>query len=122
MLPPDDRPPADPLGSDRITAVFAALGDPTRWAILDVLGDGEAVTASRLADRLPVSRQAIAKHLGILEEAGLVASQRDGRSVRYVVEGNRLEEASRWMSDRAAVWDRRLAAIRKLGEQSRDPP
>jgi len=119
-LPPDDWSSADPLGSDRITAVFAALGDPTRRAILDQLGDGEAVTASRLADRLPVSRQAIAKHLGILEQAGLVVSQRDGRDVRYVVEGNRLEEASRWMSDRAAVWDRRLAVIRKLAENQQD--
>lgn len=120
-MPPDDRLPVEPLSSDRITAVFAALGDPTRRAILDLLGGGEAVTASRLADRLPVSRQAIAKHLSILEQAGLVVSQQAGRDVRYVVEGNRLEETSQWMSDRAAVWDRRLAAIRKLAEQSQDP-
>lgn len=116
MLPPDGGPPAD----EPVTAVFAALGDPTRRTILEQLGFGEGITASGLADRLPVSRQAIAKHLGILERAGLVLAQRDGRDVRYVVEGRRLEEASRWMTERATVWDRRLAAIKRLAESTDD--
>lgn len=109
---------AGPLADELVIAVFAALGDPTRRTILEQLGLGEDVTASGLADRLPVSRQAIAKHLGILERAGLVVAQRDGRDVRYAVEGRRLEEASRWMTERATVWDRRLAAIKRLAESA----
>jgi DNA-binding transcriptional ArsR family regulator len=118
MLPPDGGPLAGPLADELVIAVFAALGDPTRRTILEQLGLGEDVTASGLADRLPVSRQAIAKHLGILERAGLVVAQRDGRDVRYAVEGRRLEEASRWMTERATVWDRRLAAIKRLAESA----
>lgn len=118
MLPPDGCSSADPPADELVTAVFAALGDPTRRTILEQLGLGEDVTASGLADRLPVSRQAIAKHLGILERAGLVVAQRDGRDVRYAVEGRRLEEASRWMTERATVWDRRLAAIKRLAESA----
>lgn len=117
---PDDRSPIGGLVDERMTAVFAALGDPTRRAILDELGRTAVGTASGLAERLPVSRQAIAKHLGILERAGLVAARPVGREVRYTVEGHRLEQASRWMADRARIWDRRLAEIKRLAERPDD--
>jgi len=75
--------------SEVLVPVFAALGDDTRWSILAALGQGDA-SASGLASRLPVSRQAIAKHLTILEEVGLVEPLRVVREVRYRVVGAQL--------------------------------
>ena len=72
-----------------LVPVFAALGDETRWSILVALGEG-AASASALAARFPVSRQAIAKHLSVLAEVGLVESVRAGREVRYRVVGSEL--------------------------------
>lgn len=65
-----------------VVALCAALGDETRWSILTTLGEGEA-SASALARCLPVSRQAIARHLGVLREAGLVDAMQAGREVRH---------------------------------------
>ena len=73
-----------------LVPVFAALGDETRWSILAALGEGDA-SASALAGRLPVTRQAIAKHLAVLQEAGLVEPVRVGREVQYRVLGSRAE-------------------------------
>jgi DNA-binding transcriptional ArsR family regulator len=95
--------------------VFAALGDETRWSILVALGEGDA-SASALADRIPVSRQAIAKHLGVLHEAGLVEPVRVGREVRYRVLGNRLSDIARRLDTIGAEWDRRLMAIKEIAE------
>ena len=64
-----------------LVPVFAALGDETRWSILAALGEGDA-SASALAGRLPVTRQAIAKHLAVLQKVGLVEPVRVGREVR----------------------------------------
>ena len=75
-----------------LVPVFAALGDETRWSVLSALGEGDA-SASALAARLPVSRQAIAKHLTVLEEVGLVEAVRVGREVRYRVLGSALRAA-----------------------------
>ena len=74
--------------------VFAALGDDTRWSVLAALGEGDA-SASALASRLPVSRQAIAKHLAVLEEVGLVEPVRVGREVRYRVVGAVISASTR---------------------------
>jgi DNA-binding transcriptional ArsR family regulator len=91
--------------------VFAALGDPTRRAVLALVGQGGPLTATELAERLPVSRQAVMKHLDLLRTAGLVASEKDGRAVRYVLQAEPLDDAAAWMARVGAAWDRRLTAL-----------
>ena len=98
-----------------LVPVFAALGDETRWSILAALGEGDA-SASALAGRLPVTRQAIARHLSVLEEAGLVEPVRVGREVRYRVIGAELSATARRLDAIGTEWDRRLAAIREIAE------
>jgi DNA-binding transcriptional ArsR family regulator len=99
-----------------LVPVFAALGDETRWSILAALGEADA-SASALAGRLPVTRQAIAKHLAVLQEVGLVESVRIGRELRYRVLGAQLSETARRLDRIGADWDRRLAAIKRIAEQ-----
>lgn len=103
------------MTTSTLVPVFAALGDETRWSILAALGEGDA-SASALAGRLPVSRQAIAKHLAVLQEVGLVEPVRVGREVRYRVLGSQLGDAARRLEAIGAEWDRRLAAIREIAE------
>jgi DNA-binding transcriptional ArsR family regulator len=74
------------------------------------------VSASWLAGRVPFSRQAVAKHLIVLEGTGLVARRREGREVLFRVQADRLDEAARAMAEIAAQWDRRLAMIKRLAE------
>ena len=95
--------------------VFAALGDETRWSVLAALGEGDA-SASALAGRLPVSRQAIAKHLAVLQEVGLVEPVRVGREVQYRVLGSQLRDTATRLDAIGAQWDRRLAAIKEIAE------
>jgi len=92
-------------------AVFAALSDPTRRRLMTLLGEGGAATPTALAQELPVTRQAVAKHLAILTAAGLVESSRSGREVRYRLTPAPLSEAVVWMTDVGAQWDERLAAL-----------
>jgi len=98
-----------------LVPVFAALGDETRWSILAALGEGDA-SASALARRLPVTRQAIAKHLAVLQDVGLVESVRVGRELRYRVLGAQLSDTARALDCIGAEWDRRLAAIKEIAE------
>jgi predicted transcriptional regulator len=96
--------------------VFTALADPTRRTILDLLATHGHGTATSLAAELPVSRVAVIKHLAVLDRAGLVASQRHGREVRYVVVPRSLAETAAWMARLAADWDARLDAVKRLAE------
>lgn len=98
-----------------LVPVFAALADETRWSILTALAEGEA-SASALAARLPVTRQAIAKHLAVLQEVGLVEPVRVGREVRFRVIGSQLSATARRLDAIGAEWDRRLAVIREIAE------
>ena len=98
---------------------LSALADGTRWDILTILGSTE-LSASALADRLPVSRQAIAKHLAILADAGLVESVRSGRELRYRALGSRLGEVADELLAVGAEWDARLARIKAIAER-REP-
>ncbi|WP_151478779.1 ArsR/SmtB family transcription factor [Streptomyces albicerus] len=101
---------------DAVDSVLGALADPTRRRLLDVLAaEGEA-TATTLAGRLPVSRQAVVKHLAVLDAAGLVSGGRVGREVRYAVRPAALDATARWMAGLAADWDRRLANIKRVAE------
>ena len=103
------------MSAATLVPVFAALGDETRWSILAALGEGDA-SASALAGRLPVSRQAISKHLAVLQEVGVVESVRVGREVRYRVIGSQLSTTARRLDAIGAEWDRRLAAIQQIAE------
>ena len=98
-----------------LVPVFAALGDDTRWQILAALGEADS-SASALAARLPVSRQAIAKHLSVLQEVGLVEPVSVGREVRFRVVGAELSATARRLDELGAEWDRGLAAIKHLAE------
>ncbi|MGW4027738.1 ArsR/SmtB family transcription factor [Streptomyces sp. NPDC004838] len=100
--------------------VLSALADPTRRRILDALAAHGRATATVLAAELPVSRQAIVKHLAILTRAGLVVGRREGREARYTVLPERLNATARWMNRVASDWDSRLSAIKRLAEQ--EPP
>ncbi|MGH2562425.1 MAG: ArsR/SmtB family transcription factor [Thermomicrobiales bacterium] len=99
--------------------LFAALADATRRQILDALAMRGEATATTLAGELPVSRQAVVKHLAILDRAGLVAGYRQGREVRYAVRPERLSDTARRMARIAADWDVRLATIKRLAEAER---
>jgi DNA-binding transcriptional ArsR family regulator len=96
--------------------VLVALADPTRRQLLDVLAELGQASATTLGARLPVSRQAVMKHLLVLEQADLVSSRRDGRQVLYQVESAPLEGTSRYLAGLASVWDRRLAVLKRAAE------
>ena len=98
------------------SAVFEALADPTRREVLTLVGRQGPVTATELAAQLPVSRQAVAKHLAALRGAGLVDSDKCGRDVRYGLRPDGLEHASAWMDAVGAAWDRRLATLARRAE------
>jgi DNA-binding transcriptional ArsR family regulator len=102
--------------AETVDGVLAALADPTRRQLLDLLAAHGEVTATTLAERLPVSRQAVVKHLAVLDAAGLVAGRRVGREVRYAVRPAALDATARWMSALAADWDRRLVNIKRIAE------
>lgn len=96
--------------------LWSAIADPSRRQVLDLLVGHGAASASWLAGRVPFTRQAVAKHLAVLERAGLISRRKQGREVRYQVDAARLDQATRAMADLAAQWDRRLSAIKQLAE------
>jgi ArsR family transcriptional regulator, cadmium/lead-responsive transcriptional repressor len=99
-------------------ALLEAVADGSRRRVLDlILAHGEA-TPTALAAELPFSRQAVAKHLAVLNRAGLVESSRQGREVRYAVRPEHLDLAARAMARVAARWDARLGAIKRIAESS----
>ena len=96
--------------------LWSAIAEPSRRRVLDLLlSEGEA-TASVLAGQVPFSRQAVSKHLVVLEEAGLVTRRKQGRDVLFRVDGGRLDQATRAMAVLAERWDRRLGSIKELAE------
>jgi DNA-binding transcriptional ArsR family regulator len=96
--------------------LWSAIAEPSRRRVLDLVVGNGAVSASWLAGHVPFSRQAVSKHLVVLEGAGLVSRRREGREVLYQVEADRLGEATRAMADLAAQWDRRLGRIKRIAE------
>jgi DNA-binding transcriptional ArsR family regulator len=99
-----------------VDEVFAALAEPVRRQMLDVITTRGEATATTVAAQMPITRQAVTKHLAVLEGAGLVASHRQGREVLYAVRPEPLTQAARWMEQLAAEWDARLQAIKRLAE------
>jgi ArsR family transcriptional regulator, cadmium/lead-responsive transcriptional repressor len=96
--------------------LWSAIAEPSRRQVLDLLVSNGEVSASWLAGRVPFSRQAVSKHLVVLERAGLLSRRKQGREVLYQVEAGRLDQATRAMAQLAARWDQRLAAIKRLAE------
>src|ERR1019366_339167 len=103
MMQPDD-------------GLWSAIADPSRRRVLDLLVSNGEVSASWLAARVPISRQAVSKHLVVLEEAGLVSRRKQGKEVLYQVQAGRLDQATRAMTDLANQWDQRLSTIKRLAE------
>ena len=91
--------------------MFAALADPTRREVVRSLSRQPGLTASHLAGELPMTRQAVAKHLSALSGAGLVQARREGRETRYTLTPAPLAGAIEWMTDVGAEWDERLARL-----------
>lgn len=89
-----------------------ALADPTRRTIFEAVAARGPLTATTLAEELPVSRQAISKHLDRLADAALVANERVGRETRWRATPGPLQDARRWFDDVGAAWDHRLGALR----------
>jgi DNA-binding transcriptional ArsR family regulator len=99
-----------------IEVVLAALADPMRRRILDGLSAAGGATATTLAQDLPVTRQAVVKHLAVLHEAGLVVARKVGREVRYGVAPGPLTVTARWMTDLATEWGRPLQMVKQIAE------
>jgi DNA-binding transcriptional ArsR family regulator len=97
---------------DRVDEVFSALADPNRRFVVETLAARGSATATELAVELPVTRQAVSKHLAALGYAGLVESRRSGRETRYRLTPEPLTDALSWMEHVGAVWDDRLEALR----------
>jgi ArsR family transcriptional regulator, cadmium/lead-responsive transcriptional repressor len=96
--------------------LWAAIADPSRRRVLDLLVHRGEASASWLARQVPFTRQAVSKHLVVLEQAGLVGRRKEGREVLYRVNTDRLDQATRAMVEIARQWDRRLDIIKRLAE------
>jgi DNA-binding transcriptional ArsR family regulator len=97
-----------------VGAVFGALADPTRRHLVEVLAAEPGATATGLASELPISRQAVAKHLKLLAEAGLVNRRRRGREALFELETEPLAEAVAWIGTVGAEWEDNLEALKTL--------
>jgi DNA-binding transcriptional ArsR family regulator len=105
------------VGADALTAagrVFDALGDPGRRSLVAAVASRGTATATELAAELPVTRQAVAKQLVTLAEAGLLRATRAGRETRYAVTPEPLRDAVAWMTAVGAEWDERLEKLGRL--------
>jgi len=116
-------PPDPPLGTEAVAEqVFAALADPTRRAILAALASGGPATATDLAARLPITRQAVAKHLALLGEAGLVTAEPgERRRVRFRLRSAPMQLAQQFLAALARDWDSPLDALHKYLANESDP-
>jgi ArsR family transcriptional regulator, cadmium/lead-responsive transcriptional repressor len=103
--------------------LWSAIGDPTRRRMLDLLLSDGPGTATTLSEHLPVTRQAVSKHLMVLDRVGLVRATPSGRERRYQVDEAQLARAVAQLSDVGATWDSRLRRIKRIAEaiqRSRD--
>lgn len=105
---------------ETVDKVLVALANPARRGILNEIAAKGQVTATTLADRVTISRQAVVKHLDVLKDAGLVTGRHIGREVRYSVLPEQLAVTAAWMKDLSRQWDRRLVSIKRLAEGKKD--
>jgi DNA-binding transcriptional ArsR family regulator len=96
--------------------LWSAIGDPTRRRMLDLLLAEGVGTATTLSEHLPVTRQAVAKHLGVLDRAGLVHVTPSGREMRYRVDEAQLARAAAQLAEVGSTWDARLRRIKRIAE------
>jgi ArsR family transcriptional regulator, cadmium/lead-responsive transcriptional repressor len=96
--------------------LWSAVGDPIRRQMLDLLLTDGSGTATTLSERLPITRQAVAKHLGVLDRAGLVHATPSGRERLYEVDEAQLARAVAQLSSVGATWDARLRRIKRIAE------
>jgi DNA-binding transcriptional ArsR family regulator len=102
-----------PGSKAKVDDVFHALGDPTRRAILERLSQGP-ISVSRLAEPLDITLAAVVQHLQVLEESGLVRTEKTGRIRTCQIEPAGLSVAERWIGERRSIWERRLDRLGKL--------
>jgi DNA-binding transcriptional ArsR family regulator len=106
--------------TDELGQVFSALADPTRRRVVETLVRDGSTSVPSLTSALPITRQAVAKHLATLDAAGLVERiPGRGREVRYQLREGALGPAANWLSDTEAAWDRRLVRLKKAVERGR---
>ena len=122
-MPPDSQAAAEPDIEAIAEQVFTALADPTRRAILAALAAGGPATATDLAASLPITRQAIAKHLALLAGAGLVRPEPgERRRVRYQLRSAPMQVAQQFLAALARDWDGPLDALKDHLDRSAHPP
>lgn len=102
---------------NRVDKVFFALSDATRREVMRCISEGGEMTPTEVAARLPVSRQAVTKHLDVLLDAGLVAQERRGRQTLYRLTPQPLDGAVSWMADVGGEWDERLRRLKRMFER-----
>jgi DNA-binding transcriptional ArsR family regulator len=100
----------------RNLTVFGAVADPTRRAILDLLRRGD-LSAGEIADRFPVSRPAVSRHLRVLRQAGLLRQSRAAQSRRYALNATPLREVDRWLTAYRVFWGARLHDLKHYVEE-----
>lgn len=103
--------------SDSPARLFAALGDPTRMGLIARLADGKARSIAQMGEPLPISRQALAKHLDVLLGVGLVRRTRVGREARFVMEPEAIHAARDWLDAVSAQWDGTLGRLKAFVEE-----
>jgi DNA-binding transcriptional ArsR family regulator len=111
-----------PSAAVETDALVAAVTEPTRRQMLDLLLERGESTATVLADSLPISRQAVSKHLAVFTRVGLVEGEKTGREVRYRLNVERLDQATRSLGELAATWDQRLMRIKQIAEAAAKHP
>jgi DNA-binding transcriptional ArsR family regulator len=95
-------------------AALAALADPSRCRILELLSEHGPQSASALAARMPITRQAVSKHVRILADAGLVRGDRDGREILFVIVTDGAADAASWLAATADRWQERIDRLHRL--------
>ena len=105
----------------QVDRVFAALADPTRRQLLALLGGQEPASATALAGQLPVTRQAVVKHLAVLEDSELVSRKRLGRQIVFTVRPEPLVATASWMTTLASSWQERLELLKRVAEAQPGP-
>jgi DNA-binding transcriptional ArsR family regulator len=105
-----------PRGAVDTETLVAAVTEPTRRQMLDLLLERGESTATALADSLPISRQAVSKHLAVLTRVGLVEGAKSGREMRYHLNIERFDRAARSLGELGALWDQRLIRIKQIAE------
>lgn len=106
------------MTSQSMDSVFRALADPSRRQVIEFISERGRASATEIAAELPITRQAVTKHLSALSHAGLVDFEREGRDKLYRLTPRPMEQALSWMADVGAEWDMRLKALERLLKRS----